>query len=180
MKRTRTAVLVSYGASSDSDNEHEPYERPNPSESSLPVVVSAVPAAPTPPAPPSKKRKLPALPTYLAPTVPLDDPSKHQGRKRSTPHVDGQWAAYVYVPLALRGALRRVVAHALDIARGEVTGGSVRVLGGGEAASGTGTDASTEYLRELHVSLTRPFFLRASQREEMKRAVRDAAKAHPP
>ena len=33
---------------------------------------------------------------------------------------------------------------------------------------------------ELHVSLTRPFFLRAYQREEMKRAVRDIAKAHPP
>jgi hypothetical protein len=169
MKRTRTAVLVSYGVSSDSENEHEPNQRPNPSESFSPAMASASAT----PAPPSKKRKkLPALPTYLAPAVPLDDPSKHQGRTRSTPHVDGQWAAYVYVPLALRGALRRVVARALDIARGEVTAGSVRVLGG--------ADASTEDLRELHVSLTRPFFLRASQREEMKRAVRDAAKAHPP
>jgi hypothetical protein len=33
---------------------------------------------------------------------------------------------------------------------------------------------------ELYVSITGPFFLRAYEREEMKRAVRDAAKASPP
>ena len=172
MKRTRTAVLVSYGGASDSENEQEtspPNERTKKSSS------AAVPAPPPP-----KKRKLPALPAHLVPTVPLDDPSKHQGRVRSTPHVDGQWAAYVYVPVALRGALRRVVSRALVIARGEVTGASVHTIGSGEVGSGVDADAGVEDLREFHVSLTRPFFLQASQREEMKRAVRDAAKAHPP
>jgi hypothetical protein len=57
------------------------------------------------------------------------------------------------------------------------TGASVHVVGGEEGASGAGPG---DLLRELHVSLTRPFFLRAGQREEMKRAVRDAARAHPP
>ncbi len=33
---------------------------------------------------------------------------------------------------------------------------------------------------ELYISLTRQFFLRVYQREEMRCAVRDAAKAHPP
>jgi len=168
MKRTRTTTLVSYGESSDSENErHPPNERPKPPS----------PAAPPPP----KKRKLPALPACLTPAVPLDDPSKHQGRTRTTPHVDGQWAAYVYVPLALRGALRRVVARAMDIASGEMatsTSANLHVLGAedfGEHGAGTVAD-----VRELHVSLTRPFFLCASQREDMKRAVRDVAKAHSP
>ena len=170
MKRTRTTVLVSYGESSDSENEqkpgHPPNEKPKPPS----------PVAPPPP----KKRKLPALPAYLAPAVPLDDPSKHQGRTRTTPHVDGQWAAYVYVPLALRGALRRVVARAMDIASEEMatstsTSATLHVFGAEGPDPGAGADVC-----ELHVSLTRPFFLRASQREEMKRAVRDAAKAQSP
>ena len=172
MKRTRTTILVSYGESSDSENEqktgHPPDESPNPP----PPVVP----------PPPKKRKLPALPAYLAPAVPLDDPSKHQGRMRTTPHVDGQWAAYVYVPLVLCGALRRVVTRATDIANEEMgastTGANLHVLGAeGSSGAGKGTLAD---VRELHVSLTRPVFLRASQREDMKRAVRDAAKAHSP
>jgi len=123
-----------------------------------------------------KKRKLPALAPHLSLAVPTDDPSKHQGRTRTTPHVDGQWAAHVYVPLALRGTLRRVVERAVELAKGEVTG--LRVLGGGMGLD-PDKDAVAE-VRELHISLTRPFFLRGHQREEMKRAVRDAARAQPP
>lgn len=176
MKRTRSTNLVSYGESSTSEDEGQedgskttlPEKRPKSSST-------------TPPPPPAagtntkqRKRQLPALPAHLASSVPLDDPSKHQGRTRTTPHVDGQWAAYVYVPIAVRGTLRRIVERAVDIARK------------GEGDSGTSVDvhmlgSSDENVAcELHVSLTRPFFLRAHQREEMKRAVRDAAKAHPP
>jgi hypothetical protein len=91
------------------------------------------------------------------------------------PHVDGQWAAYVYVPIAVRGSLRRIVERAVDIAR----------KGGGDSGTSVdvhmlGSSDSNVVACELHVSLTRPFVLRAYQREEMKRAVRDAAKAHPP
>jgi U6 snRNA phosphodiesterase len=151
MKRTCSAILVSY------ESEEEQTERP--------ADVSS------PPPPPSKKRKLPPLAAHLTPAVPLDDPSKHQGRTRATAHVDGQWAAHVYVPIALRGALRDIVSRAVAIAKGEVA--SVRVVGAEDSESVAG-------LRELHISLTRPFFLRAHQREAMKRVVRDAAKAHPP
>ena len=176
MKRTRSTKLVSYGESSTSEGEVEedgsettlPKKRPKSSSTS----PQPPPAAATDTK--QRKRQLPALAAHLASSVPLDDPSKHQGRTRTTPHVDGQWAAYVYVPIAVRGALRRIVERAVDIARK------------GEGDSGTSVDihmvgSSDENVAcELHVSLTRPFFLRAYQREEMKRAVRDIAKAHPP
>ncbi|KAF8488149.1 hypothetical protein F5888DRAFT_1623416, partial [Russula emetica] len=104
-------------------------------------------------------------------------PTKHQGRTRTTPHVDGQWATYVYIPIAMRGTLRRIVEHAVDIARkgGGDSGTSVDVHMLGSSDSNSNIVAC-----ELHVSLTRLFFLRAYQREEMKCAVRDAANAHPP
>jgi hypothetical protein len=93
----------------------------------------------------------------------------------------------------VRGALRRVVERAVDIARrggsdsgtgtgtgtGTGAGIDVHVLGSGSGSSSE-SDSRNNVACELHVSLTRPFFLRAYQREEMKRAVRDAAKAHPP
>jgi U6 snRNA phosphodiesterase len=180
MKRTRSINLVSYGESSTSEDEGEE----DGSETTLPKKrpKSSTSSQPPPPPPPSaatdtkqRKRQLPALAAHLASPVPLDDPSKHQGRTRTIPHVDGQWAAYVYVPIAVRGALRRIVERAVDIARK------------GEGGSGTSVDVhmlgssdSNVVACELHVSLTRPFVLRAYQREEMKRAVRDAAKAHPP
>ena len=154
MKRTCPAILVSYSGSSSSENEEDI----------------------TPP-PPVKKRKLPALPSHLTLAVPLDDPSKHQGRTRTTPHVEGQWAAHVYVSLLLHGALRGIVERAVDITKQEVP--SVRLVGSADSDTGPGTD-SVAPVRELHVSLTRPFFLRTHQKEEMKRAVRDAAKAYPP
>jgi U6 snRNA phosphodiesterase len=156
MKRTLSTTLVSY---TDSSSENEQDTEPS-------TVVSPSP-------PPSKKRKLPPLAAHLAPAIPLDDPSKHQGRTRATPHVDGQWAAYVYVPILLRGTLRSIVERAFVIAKREAT--TVRVLGGSNPDSEDVAD-----VRELHISLTRPFFLRAHQREEMKRVVRDTAKAHPP
>ncbi len=153
MKRNCPATLVSYSGSSSSENEEE------------------IP----PPPPPVKKRRLPALASHLVPPVPLDDPSKHQGRTRATPHVEGQWAAHVYVSLVLRGALRGIVERAVSIAKQVVAG--VHLLGGTDSDP---VPDSVAAVRELHVSLTRPFFLRAHQKEEMKRAVRDAAKAHPP
>ena len=181
MKRT----LVSYGESSTSESEDEaaplPKKRPKSSSSS----------SPPPPPKQQRKRKLPALAAHLAPSVPTDDPSKHQGRTRTTPHVEGQWAAYVYVPIALRGtALRSVVQRAVGIAE---RGGDLdpRASGGGvvpvhdtctlRGRLDDGRDAGDgAKCGELHISLTRPFFLRGYQREEMKRAVRDVAKAHPP
>ncbi|KAH9011805.1 hypothetical protein EDB85DRAFT_2040503, partial [Lactarius pseudohatsudake] len=124
---------------------------------------------------PYTQARLPPLASHLMPAIPLDDPSKHQGRTRAIPHVEGQWAAHVYVSLVLRGALRGIVERAVSIAKQEVAG--VRLLGGADSDPNPDSVAA---VRELHISLTRPFFLRAHQKEEMKRAVRNAAKAHPP
>ncbi|KAI0250463.1 hypothetical protein BJV78DRAFT_1219396 [Lactifluus subvellereus] len=143
MKRTRSATLVLYTGSS-SENEEE----------------TEAPKEKSSPPPPVKKRRLPTL-------------AENLGRPRATPHVDGQWAAYIYVPILLHDKLRNIVERALTIARGEVA--SVHPLGGSGPDSGSMDD-----VRELHISLTRPFFLRAHQREVMKCVVRDTAKAHPP
>lgn len=49
---------------------------------------------------------LPAKPSTNAPTLRAarrsDSPDLHQGRKRTTPHVEGQWAAHVYLDRAFR------------------------------------------------------------------------------
>ena len=178
MKRTRPTNLVSYGESSASEGEgYEEHE----SETTLPKKKPKSSTTDTNQRKHKRKRQLPALAAHLASSGPPDDPSKHQGRTRTIPHVDGQWAAYVYVPIAVRGKLRRIVERAVDIAKkgGDGSGTSasvdIHVLGGNNSDSD-----SNDVACELHVSLTRPFFLRAYQREEMKRAVRDAAKAHPP
>jgi len=172
MKRTLSTILVSYSESSTSENEGEtalPKKRTKPSSSPQPPPVAPIDTK-------QRKRKLPALAAHLAHTVPPDDPSKHQGRTRTTPHVDGQWAAYVYVPIALRGTLRRIIERAMGIAEKGDSGTGVVV----HTVGGTDSVRDSDVTRELHISLTRPFFLRAYQKEEMKRAVRDAAKAHPP
>ena len=83
------------------------------------------------------------------------------------------WVAYVYVSLVLRGTLRGIFERAVFTTKREVT--SVRLLG--SACSDKGTD-SVATVHELHVSLTRPALSAVHQKEEMKRAVRDAAKAH--
>ena len=81
------------------------------------------------------------------------------------------------MPIAVRGALRRVVERAVVIARkkgNSDSGTSIDVH-----MLGSSSDSDSNVACELHVSLTRLFFLRAYQKEEMKRTVRDVAKAHP-
>ncbi|KAF8322761.1 U6 snRNA phosphodiesterase Usb1 [Cantharellus anzutake] len=103
--------------------------------------------------------------------APLPDPAAHQGRIRAQPHVEGQWAAHVYVPIPLSGCplnLRKLL-HRLSK----------------EALTGVpelypflefdGMRLSSEKQEELHISLSRPIFLRAHQREGLKKAVKRVA-----
>ncbi|CAD7092048.1 unnamed protein product [Hermetia illucens] len=76
--------LVEYSSSSDSEDAAE---------------------AGSPPAPSAKKMRLP-LPSQIKTMklnsiheVPVDDPSKHDGRVRSFQHERGNWATFVYVPV---------------------------------------------------------------------------------
>ncbi len=108
-------------------------------------------------------RKLPTLSSSLIVPVPVDNPALHQGRVRTTPHVDGQWASHVYVALKLsrRSSLYTLLSEVIDTARCDVP-----TLHGFWVA---------EKEAELHVSLSRPIFLRAHQREDLKCAVKGLA-----
>ncbi|PSS37074.1 hypothetical protein PHLCEN_2v1113 [Hermanssonia centrifuga] len=118
-------------------------------------------------------RKLPSLPSSVFSSAHIDNPTLHQGRTRTVPHVEGQYAAYVYVPVRLPRAssvdatLRKILAKARDIEP------IIHPISHGLDAP---VDEETEI--ELHISLTRPIFLRAHQREEFKSALRSIAKAH--
>ncbi|KAF8310235.1 uncharacterized protein EI90DRAFT_3139793 [Cantharellus anzutake] len=118
-----------------------------------------------------KQKRLPPLSDAVSPPPPLPDPAAHQGRIRAQPHVEGQWAAHVYVPIPLSGCplnLRKLL-HRLSK----------------EALTGVpelypflefdGMRLSSEKQEELHISLSRPIFLRAHQREGLKKAVKRVA-----
>jgi hypothetical protein len=121
--------------------------------------------------PPKKRRKLPSLPPSLAPAVPIDDPSQHQGRIRTTPHVQGQYAAYIYVSLILDSAhhnkLHTLVNQAVAHAKEQV-----------DSLVDIGLDAQGK--RELHISLSRPTYLRVHQIDDLKKAVEAIAERHAP
>jgi len=116
-------------------------------------------------------RKLPALSSSLVIPAPKDNPALHQGRIRTTPHVDGQWAAHIYVAVKLsrRSGLYTLIQKALERAKE-----TVPTLRGTWDLRPSNDDQENESRKnlELHVSLSRPVFLRAHQREEFKQAIR--------
>ncbi|KAJ7366547.1 U6 snRNA phosphodiesterase Usb1 [Mycena albidolilacea] len=112
--------------------------------------------------PPPKKRKLPVLSATLAGPEHVDNPSLHQGRARTMPHVDGQYATHVYasVPLDRGSPLFKLLCKILDSAKKMTP--TLHDFWTSSKDSGP----------ELHISLSRPIYLRAHQRESMKRAVK--------
>ncbi|KAG2115469.1 hypothetical protein DEU56DRAFT_748653 [Suillus clintonianus] len=133
--------------------------------------------------PERKKKKLPSLASSLIVPVPVDDPALHQGRVRATPHVEGQYAAYVYIPLVVhpKTALYSLIDEVLDVTKEMVP--AAHVIGESVSCSRNSDDAivnSSRRARELHLSLTRPIFLRAHQREEFKQAIKIIASRQSP
>ncbi|KAG6909267.1 hypothetical protein DXG01_001329 [Tephrocybe rancida] len=120
--------------------------------------------------PKSKRRRLPSLSSNLLPPAPRDRPELHQGRKRTQPHVEGQWAAHVYVSLDVRrhlplnALLDDVLSHTKE------TTPTLNDFWNDEPSRN----------RELHISLSRPIYLRAHQREDMKKAVKELSKKFSP
>ncbi|KAG7444759.1 uncharacterized protein BT62DRAFT_981523 [Guyanagaster necrorhizus] len=116
-----------------------------------------------------KRKKLPTLSASLVVAAPVDNPSLHQGRKRNTPHVDGQWAAHVFISLGLnrKSPLFSLLSEAIKSAKDDVPTLNDFWSKDGDTAP------------ELHVSLSRPIYLRAYQREDLKRAVKSLALTHP-
>ena len=188
MKRSR--LLVDY---SDSEEEHE-------SESS--IIKNAPTRLGT--RPPKKYasfslismlplirttiRKLPTLSNKLAVAAPEHNPEAHQGRVRSKPHVDGQYAAYVYIIVnpereaAFSAFVTSVVKHAKVMIpclhsmylNGERLGTPEQpVLNEAE-----NSPKLPHGNKELHISLSRPIYLRSYQREDLKRQVKAIAQSH--
>jgi len=85
---------------------------------------------------------------------------------RSSPHVDGQWACHVYVPVVLEAGeqLGEVLSGAFQTAKDKVP--TLHPIGLDDGRW------------ELHISLSRPTFLWTHQREEFKNAVRHVAASH--
>ncbi|OSD02417.1 hypothetical protein PYCCODRAFT_1390116 [Trametes coccinea BRFM310] len=165
----RSISLVDYASSDESDT-NSAKEANDAPESGSQATQSA-----------SKKlKKLPPLPGYLAPQAPVDNPALHQGRRRTTPHVEGQFAAYVYIPLFVerQSKLYRLLLRIFQAARKLVP--ILHPIGISQADLAPHTRELSPPEQdpfELHISLTRPVYLRAHQRADFKRAVHDAAKA---
>ncbi|KAJ6557222.1 hypothetical protein DFH09DRAFT_1037267 [Mycena vulgaris] len=114
-------------------------------------------------------RKLPVLSSTLVGPVHVDDPSLHQGRIRTMPHVDGQYATHIYasVPLDRGSALFKLLRRVIDSAKTTVP------------TLHDFWSSPTDCKPELHVSLSRPIFLRSHQREDIRRAVKHIAEQTP-
>ncbi|KAI0325050.1 hypothetical protein GY45DRAFT_1330864 [Cubamyces sp. BRFM 1775] len=180
----RGTALVDYGSSDDEDKADPQHTADVASKPTSRIIDTA------PPPPKKKLKQLPALPDYLAPKVPIDNPALHQGRRRTTPHVEGQFAAYVYIPVLVekRSKLYKLLLRIFEAAKRKVpilhSIGFPDNLGGlsntETAKENTNTDVPASEDNgsiELHISLTRPTFLRAHQRNDFKRAVQKAAKS---
>lgn len=123
---------------------------------------------------------LPPLAAKVTIPVPMDDPSKHQGRIRTTPHVDGQFAAYVYAPILPIQGLQRLLRGIFETIEGQVENVHRLV----HFNSDEPVDENSPRKRTIlpttingvpHLSLTRPVFLRAHQRDILKGAVKEVA-----
>ncbi|KAG8949780.1 poly(U)-specific 3'-to-5' RNA exonuclease [Tulasnella sp. 424] len=127
------------------------------------------------PEPEQKKRKqLPALSSELTLSAPADDPSKHQGRIRSRPFVDGQFAAHVYVPIKLGHASRRL--HKTIIRLVDHIRDLVPEMHSLVPDTRNGTKAGPNGSPSLHISLSRPIYLRAHHRDDFRVGVQSAAR----
>lgn len=133
--------------------------------------------------------------------APPSNPAAHQGRIRVRPHVEGQWAAHFYLPIPLSESkggnsklhrlLQRVVrdvqlavpafhsfVDAEESSHPLPTGSSSPFQP--SATSGAVITLTTVTELELHVSLSRAIFLRAHQREDLRKAVKRIATTQEP
>ncbi|EIW66604.1 hypothetical protein TREMEDRAFT_65475 [Tremella mesenterica DSM 1558] len=115
---------------------------------------------------PSRKRPLPSLPTtYTSGLNPSDDPTLHQGRKRTRPFVEGEYSCHIYVSLSIPTSLRSTLNEILITLK--------RLLP-------TKDIHPTHDLKDLHISLSHPLGLRRSQiptfLSGLSKAVKDVKK----
>ncbi|KAG8992627.1 poly(U)-specific 3'-to-5' RNA exonuclease [Tulasnella sp. JGI-2019a] len=115
--------------------------------------------------PPKRLKELMSLPETFEAGAPADNATLHQGRQRTRPHVEGQFVAHIYIPVQLRGRLKTLLAEIVDHTR--------TVLPSLQSFI-------SEDSKELHISLSRPTYLRAHQREGLNLAVKAVCRKYPP
>ncbi|KAF8606819.1 hypothetical protein BDV93DRAFT_327465 [Ceratobasidium sp. AG-I] len=99
--------------------------------------------------------------------APVDDPSKHQGRTRSIPYVEGQFVAHVYIPIKLEGELLLMLREVIQSAQAANPAWY--------SLLDPTLNTETEQLPSkcsAHLSLSRPVALRAHQRDDFRKEVR--------
>lgn len=173
MKRS----LVAYSDSENSDKGEIPERKRKKRKQ---VHSSFTPAKPSD----STCRLLPTPSVSVVSPIPMDDPLKHQGRIRTTPHIDGQFAAYVYAPVYPDKRLRRLIRGILETMERRVQNVHRLVHFKSDELVNEGSPAiSTAPLPTMnsipHLSLTRPIYLRAHQRDILNQAVKNVAKEIP-
>jgi hypothetical protein len=106
--------------------------------------------------------------------APIDDPTLHQGRVRTHPHVEGQYATHVYISLRMKSqsAMGRLLRDVVADAKEHVP--SLQEICKFES------EGNLSKCAELHISLSRPIYLRAYQREDFKREVMRISKQQKP
>lgn len=109
----------------------------------------------------------------IAGPVHVDNPALHDGRIRTAPHIDGQFAACIYVPVKINQALLSFLQDTLR--KGRTVFPSLHSI-----PKNLDDLRSIDLDAELHISLSRPVYIRSHQREELKQAVRRIAKSRSP
>ncbi|ORY27444.1 hypothetical protein BCR39DRAFT_538049 [Naematelia encephala] len=122
-----------------------------------------------------KRNLLPSLPGDFVPG-PNDDPSLHQGRKRTRPFVEGEYSAHIYLKVAPPKALRRTIAdlikHIQALLSPEFKLNSLL------SAPPKGQPATAAPIdHDLHVSLTHPLPLVRTRINELRGEVENRLKA---
>ncbi|KAF8713152.1 Methyltransferase domain, partial [Rhizoctonia solani] len=166
-------ALVDYGDDSEDDSNNEK----GPVDTCIPdsrLMKRKNDSAHQPTTPPKKLKALPALDSSLFAPAPIDDPSKHQGRKRTIPYVEGQFIAHVYVPIKLGGELLALLRSIVKSAQSDSTAwhSLLEPIPGTTSEQNTGPTFS---IFRSHLSLSRPVPLRAHQRDDLRKEVRKAA-----
>ncbi|GAA5828266.1 hypothetical protein JCM5353_003978 [Sporobolomyces roseus] len=125
--------------------------------------------------PPKKKRRLPTLDdSFSSDLRPTDSPALHQGRKRAHPHVQGQWAAHVYLELELDSALRRLLKKAVDASSESFASEDIHFLFDPPPLNTEGR-RSDDSLSTLHISLSRPLYIQTNQKVDLRASVAKVA-----